>query len=207
MKVLFIGPQGSGKGTIGEMISEYSGIPIISSGQTLREIPKDHPWYEEINDQMNKGVLVEQSRVAQLLREKLQQDKYNNGFIMDGWFRAQKDVDLFDPGFDKAVYLNISREETLKRLTSRRTCSKCGDIYNTITLPPKVKGVCDECEGELYQRKDDIPEAINKRLDVFEKETLPIIEMLRKNGILIEVDAMETPQEVFEKVKKVLDLK
>lgn len=206
MKILLIGPQGSGKGTIGEKLTDLTGLPIVSSGQTLREIPEGHRWYEEVNDQMNKGILVDQEKVASLLREKLSSDKYKNGFILDGWFRSMKDVRLFDPDFDKAVYLNIPREESIDRLTSRRTCKECGDIYNVHSNPPRQEGVCDECGGELYQRDDDTPEAINKRLNTFESETTPVISMLKEKGILQEVNGVGTYEEVFERVKNALGI-
>lgn len=206
MKLLLIGPAGSGKGTIGEMLSESSSIPILSVGQMLREIPKNHFWYEQINRQMEKGELVDQANVASLLRDRLSNDDYKNGFILDGWFRSMEDVKFFDPGFDKAVYLDIPKEESIKRLSSRRTCEECGDVYNIYYNPPKVEGKCDECGGKLVQRDDDTSDGINERLDIFEEETKKVINYLKKKEILVEIDGVGTPQEIFERVKKALGI-
>lgn len=206
MKILLIGPAGSGKGTIGEMVSDHIGFPQVSLGQILREVPENHPWYERVNEQMEKGELVDQSKMAVLIKEELSKEDYKNGFVLDGWFRSMEDVRHFDPDFDKVIFLNIPRGESIKRLTSRRTCEGCGDVYNIYSNPPKVEGVCDECGGKLTQREDDIPEAIEERLDIFKEETIEVLDYLREKGILIEINAMGTPEEVFDRVTKALGI-
>ena len=120
--------------------------------------------------------------------------------------RGCSSVDLyyFDPDFDKAIYLSIPREISIGRIVSRRTCSKCGAIFNILTVPPKVEGICDICGGELLVRDDDTEEALNRRLEIFYTETMKVIDKFRNEGKLIEVDGSGTPEEVFQLVLKAL---
>lgn len=206
MKVLLIGPQGSGKGTIGELLSKYTKLPIVSAGQLCREVEPSDPYYEEVNTYLDEGELVPQDIMAELLRKELSKPKYENGYFMDGWGRSLIDFELFDPGFDVILFLNIDRETSLDRLTSRRTCKKCGDVYNVKYNPPKEEGICDECGGELYQREDDTPEAINRRLDIFYDNTVKALEVYKKRGLLVEVNAEADISTVFERAKKALNI-
>ena len=206
MKILMLGPQGSGKGTIGGMIGSFLNIPLISTGNILRSISPDHRWYQEVNDQMKRGDLVDQQKVAKLLEEELSKDIYSKGFVLDGWYRSMKDVDAYEVGLDKAFLLTISAQTTVKRLSSRRTCSDCGKIFNTVTPSekPKVDGICDKCGGKLVQREDDTEEAIMKRLRIFQEETSDVIEHLKGKGILVEIDGEGPPAEVFDRIKNFL---
>jgi adenylate kinase len=208
MKILMMGPQGSGKGTIGSMISEFLNVPIVSTGNILRNIPKGHPWYKEINDTMSRGILVDQKKVvAPLLSRELEKERYQNGFVLDGWYRSMKDVEAYKVSLDVAFLLTISSETTIKRLSSRRTCSKCGEIFNTVTPSekPKIDGVCDKCGGVLEQRQDDTEEAILKRLSIYHEETADVIDFLKEKNILIEVDGEGPPEEVFERIRPHLE--
>jgi adenylate kinase len=118
-----------------------------------------------------------------------------------------KDVETYEVPLDKAFLLNISKETTVKRLGTRRTCSKCGQIYNTITPSqrPKIEGICDKCGGMLVQRQDDTDEAILKRLSIYQNETSDVIKFLREKGILVEIDGEGSPEEVFELIKPYLE--
>jgi adenylate kinase len=207
MKILMMGPQGCGKGTIGGMISESLNVPIVSTGNILRNIPNNHPWYREINEIMEKGVLFDQQKLATLLIEELKKEKYKDGFILDGWYRSMKDVATYEVPLNKAFLLTISSETTIKRLSSRRTCSKCGEIFNTVTLSekPKVDGICDKCGGVLEQRQDDTEEAILKRLSIYQEETADVINFLKEKGILVEIDGEGPPEVVFERIKPYLE--
>ena len=206
MKLLMIGPQGSGKGTIGEMLSEYLRVPLISVGETLRDLPKTHPKYQEVQDTINKGNLAPVEVVGELLKERVSQPDCAKGFIFDGWARRLKDLKYFDPKFDKVIFLQISPETTVKRLSTRRTCEKCNRVFNIETVPPKVEGTCDVCGGRLLQRDDDTPEAILKRLDIFNTETLPVVNYFREKGVLLEINAETPPKNVFEDVLKALNI-
>ncbi|MBW6441688.1 nucleoside monophosphate kinase [Patescibacteria group bacterium] len=205
MKILLIGPQGSGKGTIGKKLSDYLNIPLISAGQILRDLPEQHSRKEEIDSHMERGELVPQDMVADLLREETSKERCRNGFIFDGWGRAMIDLEYYDPGFDKVVYFNIPPELSVKRLSSRRTCESCGEIFNIITVPPKVDGVCDFCGGNLVQREDDTEEAVRRRLDIFNNKTMEVIDHFRAQGRLIEIDGSGTPEEVFQLVLPTLE--
>lgn len=204
MKLLLMGPQGCGKGTIGEMLSDKLDIPLISVGEMLRNVPPSHPRYKELTSFLNRGLLSPQDLVAELLKERVLQPDCANGFIFDGWGRKKIDLEYFDPGFDKVILLEISPETSILRLSNRRTCRKCGKVFNLITVPPKKEGVCDECGGELYQRDDDTKEAINTRLSIFYHDTQEVLQIFKKRGILIEIDGEPAPEVVFQSVMSAL---
>jgi len=204
MKILLVGPQGCGKGTIGKMMSEYYNIPLISAGHILRNLPENHPDKDTVGKHMARGELVPQDLVARLLREETSKDICKDGFIFDGWARAMIDLEYYDPDFDKVIYIKISPETSIKRLSFRRTCSSCGAIFNIISVPPKVENVCDICGGTLVQRDDDTEEAVNRRLEIFNTETMEVIDYLKKQGKIIEIDGEGTPEEVFQLVLEAL---
>ncbi len=197
MKILLIGPQGCGKGTVGSMLSEHLGIPLISAGHILRELPENHPRKKEVSDYMSRGELVPQDLVADLLREETSKDTSKNGFIFDGWGRTMIDLHFYDPGFDRVVLIKISPETSVKRISSRRTCDDCGSVFNIVSVPPKIDGVCDECGGKLYQREDDTEEAVKRRLEIFNTETSEVIDHFKNEGKLVEIDGEGSPEEVF----------
>ena len=204
-KILLIGPQGSGKGTVGKKLSEYLHIPIISVGEMLRNLPEDHPRKKEVDDQLESGVLVSENVVVELLKEETSKESFKNGFIFDGWGRSMDNLRAYNPGFSKVIYLSIPEDESVRRLVSRRTCEKCGAVFNVISVPPIVPGVCDFCGGKLVQRDDDTEGAIKKRLEIFKSETQEAIKYFKEKGLLVEIDATGTPDEVFELVKKALE--
>ncbi len=204
MKLLLIGPQGCGKGTIGKKLSQYFNIPLISVGQILRDLPNDYPDKDQIEKYIDKGELAPQDLVAEILKSEISKDIYKNGFIFDGWGRTMEDLDYFDPGFDKVIFINIFPETSVKRISSRRTCEKCGEIFNIVSMPPKVEGICDLCGGKLIQRDDDTEYAVKRRLDIFKEETIKVVDYFRKQGNLIEIDGEGSPEEVFQLVIKEL---
>lgn len=198
MKLLLVGPQGSGKGTVGKMLSDYFSIPLISAGQILRELSSEHPRKQEVDNHMKKGNLVPQDLVADLLREETSKEICANGFIFDGWGRTMVDLEFYDPDFDKVILIKISPETSVKRLSSRRTCDDCGAIFNIISIPPKVENVCDVCGGPLVQRDDDTEDAVKRRLEIFNTETMEVINHFRNQGKLLEIDGEGSPEEVFQ---------
>lgn len=206
MKILLLGPQGSGKGTIGDLLSKELGLPLISNGEVLRALPVSHPRYQEIHDAMHRGELVPQDFLASMLKERTSKEDCSNGFILDGWGRKDIDLQMFDPGFDEVIYIVLSRETSLRRISGRRICKNDGWTCNIYTLPPHAAEHCDKCDGELIQRDDDTEDAVNKRLDIFYKDTIAVIEDFRAKGKLIEVDGEPLPQEVLvqilQKLKK-----
>ena len=202
MKILLMGPAGSGKGTQGEMLRKHLGLPLVSVGQTLRNLSPEHSWYNEINEAISNGRLAPQDKVAEILKEKTTSPGFEKGFIMDGWGRTTVDLEYFNPGYDKVFFINIPREISLMRLSTRRTCESCGAVYNIVSKPSKIEGICDKCGGTLVQREDDKEEAILRRLEIFHNETSTQIQKFRSEGILIEIDGAGTPEKVFEEVKK-----
>ena len=202
MKILLMGPAGSGKGTQGELLSKHLGLPLVSVGQVLRDLKPEHPWYNEVNDDISNGRLAPHDKVAELLKEAVSAPGFEKGFIMDGWGRTIEDLKHFDPKYNKVFFINIPRETSLMRISTRRTCETCGAVYNVISNPPKTEGTCDKCGGVLKQRDDDKEEAIIRRLEIFNNETMESIEKFRSEGILIEIDGSGSPEEVFELIKK-----
>ena len=197
MKILLVGPQGSGKGTVGSMLSKYLDIPLISVGHILRELPPEHPRKKEIDDYMERGELAPQDLVAGFLQEETSKEYCQRGFIFDGWGRSLNNLRFYDPNFDKVFLIKISPETSVKRLSSRRTCSNCGAIFNIISVPPKTEGICDNCGGTLVQREDDNEDAVKRRLEIFNTETMEVINYFRDTGKLVEIDGEGSPEEVF----------
>ena len=202
MKILLMGPQGCGKGTIGEMLSQRLGIPLIGVGQLLRDIPQTHPLYTELHEAIDKGILAPNDKVAQLLKERTSLLDCNNGYILDGWGRQISDLEQFNPGFDVVLNISISEGTSIKRISGRRMCTSNGKIYNIYTLP---KEMLAECKGELVQRSDDTEEAVKTRLSIYYSETQEVLAYFREKGILREIDGEGTPDEVFDLALKALN--
>ena len=197
MKIMLMGPPASGKGTVGMLLSKELNLPIFSVGELLRGVPQTSIFYEPLHNSMDKGELAPDSIAAGIIREELRDEKYLGGYILDGWMRDMKQKDSFDPEVDYAVFINISPTTSIKRISGRRFCPKDGFNCNIYTLPPRNPNHCDNCNGELVQRDDDREEVVKNRLNLFEKETLQVIEYYRKQGNLIEVDGEGTPEEVL----------
>lgn len=204
MKILILGPQGSGKGTVGKMLCERLNIAHVSSGELLRNLPVTHPKFQEVQDTMNKGDLVSQKLVASLIRERVEDADCSKGYLLDGWGRAMIDLKYFDPGFDVVLVLNISRETSVKRITGRRICDTDGQTYNIYTLPREE---LEKCTGNLIQREDDTEEAVNHRLDIYYSETLDVINHFKSKGLVTEVDAEGMPDEVLQNICNALGVK
>ncbi len=194
MKILMMGPQGSGKSTIGSMLSKRLGLPLIVVGDILRSLPKSHPSYEIVSSAMQSGSLVDTSVVAALLRERISEPDCASGYIMDGWGRRLEDLEAFNPGFDVVLNLDIPYDVSLKRISGRRLCTSNGKVYNIYTLPSEL---LSECTGELIQRPDDVEEAVRKRLDIYYSETQKVIDFFKESGILRVIDAQVPPDQVL----------
>lgn len=176
MRLLFIGPQGSGKGTQAEIISEKLKIAHISTGDLFREL-KGY-MKKKVDAYMNKGELVPDELTLDILKKRLSKKDCKRGFILDGFPRDLNQAKLLDKivKIDFAIEIKISDRESIKRISGRRICEKCGEIYNVNTSPkPKKKGICDMDGGKLYQRKDDNKSALKKRLKIYHKQTEGIL--------------------------------
>lgn len=190
MKLLFMGVQGSGKGTQAKIIAEKLKIPHISSGDLLRNISKDSPLKKEVDHFMQLGQLVKDDLLVRLIFERLNKEDCKKGFILDGTPRNMiqaKELEKNNIKIDNAVLIEISDKEATKRLKGRWNCKKCGTSYNYVTSPkPKQEGICDKCGEKLYQREDDINDkAIKQRLRLYHTEVSPVLKFyntIRVNG-------------------------
>jgi len=186
MKLVFIGPQGSGKGTQAKILSEKLGIPHISSGDLLRGLKGE--MKEEVGAIINKGNLIPDELMIKIIKERISEADCGKGFILDGSPRNMEQARLFDEfvKFDKIIEISISDEEAVRRVTGRYACSNCGKGYNVITMtPPREEGKCDDCGGKLVQRGDDTEEALRKRLEIYHEETEPLLkhyDSIKVNG-------------------------
>ena len=208
--LILLGPPGAGKGTVGGKLSEIYNLPLISSGDLLRENVNNHTELgEKANSYIKRGELVPDELVEKIIEDRIKKEDCNYGFILDGFPRTLKQAEdlekIFqDEGSLIVIYLSASDEFLIKRLSNRRICENCGAIYHLINLPPKKEGICDKCGGKLIQREDDKPEVIKKRIDVYHKLTQPIIDYYRKKGNFFEISGEGKLEETITKIKEVL---
>lgn len=212
MKTVLLGAPGSGKGTIAGDLAVQEGFEHISTGELLRDaMAQKTELGIQITDTMNSGSLVDDDIVLKLVLQKVEAVNKDKGLILDGYPRTAKQAVDLNKAFaekkifiDKAVYLDIDNNVVVKRLTGRRTCSKCNSIFHIDYMPPKTEGICDSCGSELYTRSDDKEETILNRIDVYEKEIASLLDYYKQEGILVTVDASGSKAETYEKIKKIL---
>lgn len=213
MRLIFLGPPGVGKGTQAQKLAEANGIPKVSTGDILRDaVGRKTPLGIQAKGFMDEGKLVPDELVIGLIKDRFSMsDTRKGGFILDGFPRNVAQAEalgrLFDElGFelDRVVNFRLKDEEIVDRLSSRRNCPGCQAVYNTRTHPPRKEGICDRCGQNLFQRPDDTPETIRKRLDVYRKETLPLVPYYEDRGLLTQLDASEEVGRVFEKMTSIL---
>ncbi len=205
LKIILLGAPGAGKGTQGELISKKYYFPKISTGDILREAVKNGTELGlKAKAKMDAGELVDDEIILGIIKERVSRDDCQRGFILDGFPRNINQADEFEKigieGKELVLYFDISDEEIIKRLSSRRVCSKCGAIYSLLIFPPKKEGVCDKCGGKLIQRDDDTPEVIKKRLEVYKAQTFPLIDFYEKQGSLRKINAEGNIEEIFASV-------
>ncbi len=202
MKLILLGPPGSGKGTISEQLTKDFHLIHISAGAILREeVEKDTTIGREIKKYIEKGILVPDHLVVDIV--KLEVNNHKN-FILDGFPRSvQQAHDIADLNIDTVIYLDISQQAVIERFADRRVCPQ-GHSFNSTSLKPKQEGICDYDKLKLIRRKDDNPKIITERFKVYNKETAPLIEYYHKKGILKKVNADQEPENVYKAVKAVL---
>jgi len=211
-RVVLLGAPGAGKGTQAKMLIEKYKIPQISTGDILRKAVADGtPLGKEAKVIMDQGGLVSDKIVLGLVEERIQQPDCKAGFILDGFPRNTAQADALDKmlvamgaPLNFALNIDVDMNDLLKRLTGRRTCKKCQQMYNIFFSAPKKEGVCDKCGGELFQRDDDKEETIKKRLDVYQKQTSPLIDYYSKMNIMKTVMGVGSIDDIFKKVTAVL---
>jgi adenylate kinase len=187
MKILMLGAPGAGKGTVAQKLVEKYKIPQVSTGDLLRSaVAAGTEIGRKAKAIMDAGKLVPDEVVIGLVRDRVKSPDCSEGFILDGFPRTipQADAVRAFAKIDVVINLDVSDAIIIERLEARRTCRKCQAIYNLKNFPPKVAGKCDACGGELYQRGDDKREAILTRLDTYRKQTQPLVEYYRRDGVL-----------------------
>ena len=205
MRIIFLGPPGSGKGTQTQILAQKIGAPQISSGDLLREAVKNNtPTGKKAKGYMDRGELVPDSIVIQLMGERIEDEHV---FILDGFPRTIPQAEeLAESGveIDKVVSFTANDDMIIKRLSGRRTCRECGAIFHLEYMPPKEEGKCDKCSGELFQRDDDKEESIKNRLVVYGKQTAPLIDFYKNKGNLVVINGENAPEEVLRDTLNVL---
>ncbi|ACI22097.1 MULTISPECIES: adenylate kinase [Thermodesulfovibrio] len=215
MRLVFLGAPGAGKGTQAKRLVEKYGIPQISTGDLLRAaVAAGTPLGKEAKAYMDRGELVPDKVVLGMVKERLSQNDCKKGFILDGFPRNVAQAEALDKmlsemnmPLDLALNLDVPFDDLMKRLTGRRTCKSCGQMYNVYYSPSKVEGKCDKCGGELFQRDDDKEETIRKRLEVYRAQTEPLIDYYSKKGILKSVSGTGSIDEIFNSICAILEKK
>ena len=195
MNLILLGAPGAGKGTQAEVICNTLHIPAISTGNILREAIKNETALGmEEKSYMDGGKLVPDEIVINILKERLQQDDCQNGFILDGFPRTVPQAEALDQmniRIDRVIDIEVPDEKITARLSGRRVCESCGASYHTMYKPSKEEGVCDACGGKTVQRKDDHPDTVKERLRVYHEQTEPLIDYYTKTGKLVVVEGQE----------------
>lgn len=206
MKLLLIGPQGSGKGTQGKKLEENYGWPSISAGDLIRARMKTDEVFREKYSEVNKGALIPDLEIAKMIQERIKQNDCKNGYILDGFPRTLGQAKILDEmvKIDYAILIDVPDKVCVERLSKRRMCTKCNKIYGVNEAPPE-NGKCP-CGGKIYQRKDDYPEAIQKRLSLYHEKTEPLIDFYEKQNKLVRINGVGSVKEVFKRIKESLGL-
>jgi len=209
MKFILLGPQGSGKGTQATLLGTKYKIPNISTGEIFREnIKKGTELGKLAASLINDGKLVPDNVTNKLVQDRIKEKDCKNGFILDGYPRNLEQAKFFDEitNIDYVIDIELPDKETVNRLSSRRQCSKCSAIYGAVNLK-KGQNKCEKCQGSLIQRKDDQPDAIKKRLDIYHKETEPLIAYYMKKGNLLQINGEQSIEKVFGDIVKAIERK
>ena len=204
MYIILVGAQGSGKGTQAELLSQTLGVPHIASGDLFRKaIDEKTELGIKAKAYIDRGELVPDDLTVTMVVKRLEEPDCSQGVLFDGFPRTVAQAEVLDKGLqevgkqiDLAIYLQVPREELLKRLSGRYICRANQHVYNINTHPPKVAGVCDIDGSELYQRSDDTGEAVQKRLDIFFNETIPLLDYYGNQKKLVEVDGNQDIDQV-----------
>lgn len=196
MKIVMLGPPGSGKGTRAHIISELYDIPVITTGDMLREAVRDATDYgKTAKGYMDRGDLVPNDIVNGIVRERFEKDDVKDGFILDGYPRSANQADALDGILNDlniklthVLSVVLSDEVIVERLSQRRSCPECSEIYHLVAKPPKKTGICDKCGAKLILRDDDKPDVIKYRLEVYRKNTQALLDRYEKQGLIVETD-------------------
>jgi len=208
VNLIFLGPPGAGKGTQAKTTSKTYGILHISTGDIFRKAVADRTELgKQVKEIMERGDLVPDNLTISLVKERLAEDDVKHGYILDGFPRTvlqAEELAEFQK-IDAVINFQLSKEEIIRRLSGRRICSGCGAIYHITDYPPRVPGICDKCGEKLYHREDDKVEAVEKRLEVYNNQTEPLISFYRARNLLYDIDSSINPENSEQQIKKILD--
>ncbi len=209
MRICLLGPPGAGKGTQGKLIAELLGVPVISTGEIFRKaISEDTDLGRLADSLINRGNLVPDEVVWELVRKRLSQPDCKYGYILDGFPRTIAQADLLEVSeFAPQVVINIVLRDSdvMDRILGRVVCRNCGSIWNVSMLPGgKLAKICPKCGGELGRREDDTEDTVIKRLKVYREQTKPLIDYYRKSGHILDIDGTGEPVMVFRRIKNAL---
>jgi adenylate kinase len=208
MKITLLGPPGAGKGTVAKALMAYDGSVQISTGDILRAaVAAGTELGKQVEARMAAGDLVTDELIMSIMEQRLQEEDCQQGYLLDGFPRTLPQAQALKALLQKlgekldcALELDIPRDVIIDRLTTRRTCTNCGEIYNVKSKPPRVEGICDVCGSEVVQRDDETEEAIEHRLEVYNEQTAPLIDFYRDEGLLVSVPTSEM-EAVMEAIK------
>ena len=208
MKLILLGAPGAGKGTQAERLCKQLNIPTISTGNILRTAIKDGtPTGLKAKSYMDAGKLVPDEVIIGIITERLAQEDCRNGYILDGVPRTIAQAAAMEKAgitFDAVISIEIADETIMQRMSGRRVCESCGASYHMVAVPPKTPGVCDNCGGKLVQRKDDAPETVKARLEVYHQETKPLKAFYKQRGLLKPVENQSTVEGTTEAILRAL---
>ena len=208
MKIILLGSPGAGKGTQAERLCKVLDIPTISTGNILRAAVKNGtPTGLKAKAFMDAGKLVPDEVIIGIITERLAEDDCKNGYILDGVPRTIAQAEAMEKAginFDAVVSIEVADQVIMERMSGRRVCESCGASYHLVAVPPKVAGVCDSCGGKLVQRKDDAPETVKDRLEVYHKETEPLKDFYAQRGLLKSVENQPSVEATTEAILNAL---
>ena len=212
IRIVLLGPPGAGKGTQAKLLQDKYSACQVSTGDILRGAVRDQtPIGKEASEYINRGALVPDDVIVKLVGERLKAKDCDNGFILDGFPRTinqakslQEILNARGLTLDRVLSIEVPQKLIVERLAGRRTCKDCGALYHTVFDPPKTKGVCERCGGELYQREDDREETIKARLITYDQQTAPLIDYYRERGMLSSVDGVGTVDEIHDRMSQAL---
>ena len=212
MKIIMLGAPGAGKGTQAKMIAEKCGIPHISTGDIFRaNIKNGTELGAKAKEYMDKGLLVPDELVCDLVVDRIQQADCEKGYILDGFPRTipqaealENALNAIEQKLDYAIDIDVPDENIINRMSGRRACVGCGATYHVLFNPTKVEGKCDVCGESLILRDDDKPETVKKRLYVYHTQTQPLIDFYTERKVLVEVDGTQSMDKVFDDIMKIL---
>ena len=213
MKIVMLGAPGAGKGTQAKMIADEYKIPHVSTGDIFRaNIKEGTELGKEAKSYMDKGQLVPDELTVKILLDRVAKEDCKNGYVLDGFPRTIPQAEVLEEALNKlndkidfAINVEVPDENIVRRMGGRRACVSCGATYHIEHIPPKKENICDRCDSGLILRDDDKPETVKNRLEIYHKQTQPLIDFYSKRGVLKEVDGTVDMKEVFAAIKAILN--